>query len=311
MNSGPLDLSRAIAPPSDIAEALRSTRAERGAFGAPLFYFGSVGSTNDLAARLAEAGATEGTTVVTDAQTSGRGRLGRAWFSPDGAGLYASVVIRPDAFPKTGADSFPSARRAGSGSHSISAASGAVIESDPTSAARSLPTLLTLAAGVALADAVREATGLEPEIKWPNDLMCGRRKLAGILAEASGQGTAIEYVVLGFGVNIRPVAYPPDLAGRATSIEAELGRPADRGMVFARTLANLASAREALHRGDVAPLLQRWRRLAPSAVGAAVDWRSPAGPRHGVTAGLDADGALLVEAAGAIERIVSGEITWR
>jgi BirA family biotin operon repressor/biotin-[acetyl-CoA-carboxylase] ligase len=298
LSSGPLDLSRAIAPPSDVAEALRSTRAERGAFGAPLFYFSSLGSTNDLAARLADAGAAEGATVAADAQTSGRGRLGRGWVSPEGAGLYASVVIRPDAAPNMGSDSIPSA-------------SCAETVSDRNPATRSLPTLLTLAAGVALADAVREATGLQTEIKWPNDLMCGRRKLAGILAEGSGQGTGIEYVVLGFGVNLRPAAYPADVARRATSIEAELGRTVDRGLVFARALVNLASAREALRRGDVARLLDRWRRLSPSAIGAAVEWRSPHGPRHAVTAGLDADGALLVELGGATERVVSGEIIWR
>jgi BirA family biotin operon repressor/biotin-[acetyl-CoA-carboxylase] ligase len=299
LSSGPLDLSLAIEPPPEIAEALRSSGADRGAFGAPLFYFASVGSTNDLAARLAEAGATEGTTVATEAQTAGRGRLGRAWCSPDGAGLYVSVVIRPDACPKMGSDTVsPDGRRS-------------EIVSDPMFGAGSLPTMITLAAGVALADAVREATGLHTEIKWPNDLMCGRRKLAGILAEGSSQGTGLDFVVLGFGLNIRSAAYPADVAVRATSVEAELGRPVDRGLVFARALANLASAREALRRGDVVNLLDRWRGLAPSAVGSAVTWPSPAGPRLAVTAGLDVDGALLVEIGGAFERVVSGEIIWR
>ncbi len=89
---------------------------------------------------------------------------------------------------------------------------------------------------MALAEAIRDTTGLQAEIKWPNDLVFERRKLAGILAEASAQGAALDYVVLGFGVNIRAVTYPPDVAQRATSIEAELGRPIDRGLLFARAL---------------------------------------------------------------------------
>jgi BirA family biotin operon repressor/biotin-[acetyl-CoA-carboxylase] ligase len=170
--------------------------------------------------------------------------------------------------------------------------------------------MLTLAAGVALAEAVRETTGLAAEIKWPNDVVCDRRKLAGILAEASAQGVALDYVVLGFGVNIRAVPYPPDVARRATSIEAELGRPIDRGLLLARALSGLAACRAALREGGSAGVLDRWRRLSPSAVGAPVEWRGPSGPQAGRTAGLDADGALLVECDGAVERVVAGEIIW-
>src|SRR6185436_9792131 len=111
-------------------------------------------STNDVAAHLAELGANEGTIVAADAQTAGRGRLGRSWFSPPGAGLYVSIVLRPSGdLSKTGN---PSA-------------------------------LLTLASGVAIAEGVGASTGLPVEIKWPNDVMIGRRKLAGILAEATAR----------------------------------------------------------------------------------------------------------------------------
>jgi BirA family biotin operon repressor/biotin-[acetyl-CoA-carboxylase] ligase len=170
--------------------------------------------------------------------------------------------------------------------------------------------MLTLAAGVALAEAVRETTGLAAEIKWPNDLVYERRKLAGILAEASAQGAALDYVVLGFGVNIRAVTFPPDVARRATSIEAELGRPVDRGLLFARALSRLSACRAALREGDAAGVLDRWRRLSPSAVGSPVEWRGPDGTQAGRTAGLGADGALLVERDGVVERVVAGEIIW-
>jgi BirA family biotin operon repressor/biotin-[acetyl-CoA-carboxylase] ligase len=279
LSSGYSDLSSAIAPPADVAEALASTSAGRGAFGSPLFYFSTIASTNDLAARLAGSGAGEGTTVTAEAQTAGRGRLGRTWFSPQGAGLYVSVVIRPDAVPGQ-APALP------------------------------LPAMLTLAAGVALAEAVRETTGLPAEIKWPNDLVYQRRKLAGILAEGSAQGAALDYVVLGFGVNIRAVTYPPDVAHRATSIEAELGRPIDRGLLLAGALSRLSACRAALRQGDVAGVLDRWRRLSPSAAGSPVEWHGPGGTRAGRTAGLGPDGALLVERDGVVERVVAGEIIW-
>ena len=285
MNSDPSDLSQAVAPPGDIADALDASRAARGAFGTPLFYFPAIGSTNDVAARLAGSGAPEGTTVVAETQTAGRGRLGRTWFSPQGAGLYVSIVIRPDADAVT---------------------AGAA----PRGPAPTLPAVLTLAAGVALAEAIAETTGLEAEIKWPNDLVYQRRKLAGILAEASAQGSVLDYVVLGFGVNIRAVTYPSEVVRRATSIEAELGRPIDRGLLLARALVGLSACRESLRRGEIAGVLARWRRLSPSAVGSRVEWRASDGARAGRTAGLDADGALLVECDGRVERVVAGEVIW-
>ena len=285
MSSDPSDLFRAVDPPSDIADALAASRDRRGGFGAPLFYFPAIGSTNDVAARLAGGGAPEGTTVTAETQTAGRGRLGRTWFSPPGAGLYVSIVIRPDAGSRAGP--------------------GGTVAAGP-----GLPAVLTLASGVALAEAIRETTGLPAEIKWPNDLVHARRKIAGILAEASAQGPELEYVIIGFGVNIRPVAYPPDVGRRATSIEAELGRPVDRGLLFARALERMSASREALRAGDIARVLDRWRRMSPSAVGARVEWRAPGGAVTGRTAGLDADGALLVERGGRIERVVAGEVVW-
>lgn len=285
MSSDPSDLFQAVEAPPDVADALAASRDRRGGFGAPLFYFPTIGSTNDVASRLAAGGAPEGTTVAAEAQTSGRGRLGRTWFSPPGAGLYVSIVIRPDIGGRAGLAAGPAS-------------------------ATGLPAVVTLAAGVALAEAIRDTTGLRAEIKWPNDLVFERRKLAGILAEASAQGAALEYVVLGFGVNIRAVTYPPDVAQRATSIEAELGRPIDRGLLFARALEYLSAGREALRSGEIGGVLGRWRRMSPSAAGARVEWRAPGGTVRGRTAGLAGDGALLVEREGRVERVVAGEIIW-
>jgi BirA family biotin operon repressor/biotin-[acetyl-CoA-carboxylase] ligase len=237
-----------------------------------LHFYPSVGSTNDIANRLALDNAPEGTTVVAEAQTAGRGRLGRVWFSPPGAGLYASVVLRPG-----------SARSA---------------------------SLCTLAAGVAMAQALGGVTGLDALIKWPNDLMIGPRKLCGILAEASTSQGSIQHVVVGFGINLRTAAYPADFADRATSIETELGRPLDRGIVLAAVLEALAARFADLRALRFDAILNRWRSLAPSSVGSIVEWSGPGGLRRGTTVGIDGEGALLVDVRGGIERIVAGEVRW-
>jgi BirA family biotin operon repressor/biotin-[acetyl-CoA-carboxylase] ligase len=165
---------------------------------------------------------------------------------------------------------------------------------------------LTLAAGVAIAEAVEAATGLAVDLKWPNDLFVGRRKLAGILAESP----AVNAVVLGYGINVGPMAYPPALADRATSLESELGRAIDRHQLFAETLAALARRYEDLLDGRFDAILDAWRRRAPAATGARVSWTTDSGERAGTTQGVDDHGALLVRAGESVERIVAGAITW-
>ena len=221
-----------------------AARAEAlGPFARHSQYYPCITSTNDVAARLADAGAAEGTWVVADEQTAGRGRRGRTWVSPPGAGLYLSVIFRP----LTGACR---AARAG------------------RSRSRSL---LTLMAGVAAAQGVRAATGLAPGLKWPNDLVIEPpgersgfsrfRKLAGILAEASASGGELQSVVIGIGINLTSAAYPPDVEARATSIEGELGRPVERAAVLVEVLAALAAWRRALNDGRQRELLDTWRAL--------------------------------------------------
>ena len=229
-------------------------------------------STNDVASTLAE-----GAVVVADEQTAGRGRRGRLWFSPPRSGLYVSVVLAP-------------ARSA-----------------DPMRAT----TLLTLAAGVGIAEGIEAAAPLRVDLKWPNDLYVGRRKLGGILAEAATSGGPVSRVVLGFGVNVSSAAYPPDVADRATSLETEAGRPIDREPVLQASLAALARRYDDLLAGRFGDILDAWRRRAPNAANARVTWMSGAGPVDGVTAGIDEDGALLIRIGDRAERIVAGEIVWK
>ena len=229
---------------------------------------------------------------MADTQTAGRGRRGRRWFSPPGAGLYVSVVLDPGR-----------ARQ----------------EPDRALA------LLTLAAGVALADAVYRTTGLAPDIKWPNDLLIGRRKLAGILAEGITSGPVTEVrrkpdatlvdarvtrVVLGYGINVTSTAYPPELGDRATSLESELGRSVDRAALCAETIASLAARYDDLLAGRFDAILDAWHASASGSRGARVQWETPEGSQSGTTAGVDDRGALLVRVGARVERLVAGEVVW-
>jgi BirA family biotin operon repressor/biotin-[acetyl-CoA-carboxylase] ligase len=166
--------------------------------------------------------------------------------------------------------------------------------------------LTTLAAGVALAEGVAAATGLQVDLKWPNDLHVSRRKLAGILAEGAPDGA----IVLGYGINVAATAFPPELGDRATSLESELGRAVDRPTVLVETLAALSRRYEDLLAGRFDAILDAWRRHAPAASGARVSWATNAGTQSGITAGIDETGALLVKTADGVERIVAGEVMW-
>ena len=223
-------------------------------------------STMDVASKLVAEGARHGTVVVADEQTAGRGRRGSTWQSPPGAGLYLSLIARQP---------------------------GANLS------------LVTLAAGVAVREGIEAATGLKADLKWPNDLIIDRHKLAGILAEGIAVGTPAQAVVIGVGINLQPAAYPPEVSARATSIEGELGRPIDRELVLSSVLGALWDRLALLERspGDI---LQAWRAASPSANGTRVEWDG----RHGVTAGIDTTGALLVQTADRVERIIAGELRW-
>jgi len=284
----PDDLSASQEIPADVREELSRHAPRLGPFGRRVHWFVTASSTNDIAARLAEAGAEPGTLVVAEGQTSGRGRMGRVWFSPPGAGLYASIVLRPVVWR-------------------AATTQAAIFQPAP---AQEPSALLTIAAGVALAEGIQVSTGLPTEIKWPNDLLLSKRKLAGILAEAAAQAGQIEFVILGFGVNLRPAAYPPELAGRATSIEAELDRPVDRAMILAEILSALSSRCTDLQQGRFDAILSAWRARAVSLRGALVEWDSPRGVQRGRAEDIDAAGALLVRVSGRTERLVAGEVRW-
>ena len=190
-----------------------------------------------------------------------------------------------------------------------------------SSVIRGLPSaLVTLMAGVAVVEGVRAATGLQVELKWPNDVVLptpepqgGRPqlvKLGGILTETSWLGGVADAIIVGIGINLARSEYPEALAATASSLEAERGAPVDRAAVLVESLAALTYWRDVLTAGDTNRLLARWRALAPSSKGAVVTWNHEGRRRQGTTAGIDADGALRVRCEGALQRVVAGELTW-
>jgi BirA family biotin operon repressor/biotin-[acetyl-CoA-carboxylase] ligase len=275
----PDDLRDSYEVPADVRSELERVADRLGVFARRVHWLTSTSSTNDVAAHLADLGADEGTVVVAEAQAAGRGRLGRVWVSPPGAGLYVSMILRPSA-------DLALSRKV-----------------NPTA-------LLTLASGVAITEAVRASTGLPAEIKWPNDVMIGRRKLAGILAEAAAQGGALQHIVLGFGVNLQRAAYPLELADRATSLEAETGRPADRAMILVEILAAIVARYADLRAGRFDAILSAWRLLAPSLPSSWVEWDSAGGVMRGRAEDVDDQGALLVRVGDHVERVIAGEVRW-
>lgn len=259
-------------PPVDLRRALDAAATRLGGFAGGLRFAETIGSTNDAVQQLAAAGAPEGTSVLADEQTSGRGRRGHSWSSPAGAGLYLSVLLRGEA---------------------LTAAPG-----------RS-----TLGAGVASATAIATATGLAATLKWPNDLVVGDawRKLGGILCEAQGR----DALVVGIGINLTPAAHPPEVAERAVSIEGELGRAVDRDALVVELLVSLRELAHMIRDGRGAEVLSAWRALgAPGWRGAPVRWQDGGATVHGVCRDVDEEGALIVDRGGRLERVIAGEVVW-
>jgi BirA family biotin operon repressor/biotin-[acetyl-CoA-carboxylase] ligase len=264
-----------LALPREFAEPLQRAAGELAPLGTRVIWHPETQSTNADAMALAEAGAAEGCVVIADMQTAGRGRMGRSWSSPAGAGIYASVLLRPE----------PRVAR-----------------------------MLTIAAGVAIADAIEAAAGISPVLKWPNDVYLGGgppagRKVAGILAEA-GYAAGESWVVLGFGINVLPAAFSRELIAHATSLESELGRSVDRGELLAACLVRLAARYMELRAGRSADVARAWRRRASVTFGRPVEWDDGGALTSGVVRNIDDEGALIVDTPAGVARVLSGELRW-
>lgn len=240
-----------------------------------LHYFSSIDSTNNAAKKLAAEGAPEGTVLIADLQTGGRGRMGRSFHSPAGCGIYMSVILRPRC---------------------------------PANQLLHL----TCAVAVAAADAIESAAGLRPGIKWTNDLVVQRRKLGGILTELSlGKDGLVDYAVLGIGINCcqKTEDFPEEIRDIATSLQLCTGKPVDRAAVAAALLTSLEGMNRTLTNPE--SMLPRYRTDCIT-IGQAISILRGDEVRYGTALDVDDQGALVVRFDdGHVEGVNSGEVSVR
>ena len=238
-------------------------------------YFPSIHSTNTLAMKEADEGEADGTVYLADEQTAGRGRGDHGWHSAPGSGLYVSVLLRPLLAP---ADVL----------------------------------WLSLAVGLAVHSAVKQVTTLEPDIRWPNDLLFGRKKFGGILTELNAEVTRVRHAVVGIGINVHQERFPAELSPIATSLAIESGRHWSRQdllMALLHAVHREVDALTASRNLDVAAasILERLGRCSSWVRGKQVTVEEDGG-YSGVTEGLDARGFLRVRTADGVRTVFSGGV---
>ncbi len=242
-------------------------------WGQSVHYLESVDSTNTYAKLLAKNGAKDGTVVIADQQTGGRGRLGRSFSSPAGLGLYFSLILRPNCRPEQLMH-------------------------------------LTCAAGVAAAEAVEKAFGFAPQIKWTNDLVMGKKKLGGILTELSVDARGlVDYAIVGIGINCRHTRqdFPVELQDMACSASMVTGKDCPPALLAAR----LTEALFAVKNQSKAAILAAFRRSCIT-IGQEISLLRGDSVRHGTAVDVDPDGGLVVKFVdGATETVTSGEVSIR
>jgi BirA family biotin operon repressor/biotin-[acetyl-CoA-carboxylase] ligase len=264
---------RLVSRPSRLSLAELTARLRTRTFGRRLQLLDSVPSTQDELRRLAEEGAPEGTVVLAEQQTKGRGRMGRVWISPPGKGVWMSLLLRP-AIP------LPQAPQ------------------------------LTLLAAVALTRAIRSVVPLDIGIKWPNDLLVDGRKISGILLESAAEDERLRYVVVGIGVsvNLEEADYPPELRDRAVSLRMAAGKPIDRTAIVVAALEEFERFYELYKEQGFAPIRSLWEARCVT-LNRPVSLQTSHGLVEGVPRGLDPLGGLIVELPdGKREVVYSGEI---
>ena len=243
-------------------------------FGRTMYILPSTTSTNDIVKDLAQHGAPEGTAVVAEHQTQGRGRHGRSFVSPAGVGIYVSLLVRP----QTDTHRLPQ---------------------------------LTLAIAVATAEALAEYSALPVRLKWPNDVEISGKKVAGILCEAVLHPIASPLVIIGIGINVNTALeqFPPELHQHVTSLALAAGHSWARLPLLALLLAHLERLYRAFQQGDIIPVRQRWLHYGGQMIGRQVRFAPEPSAGVGTVVDLDEDGALLVQDVdGSQHRLVAGEV---
>ena len=248
-------------------------RLQTDLMGREIHHFAEVSSTNDVAKELATNGAEEGTVVISETQTLGRGRLGREWASPEG-GIWFSIILRPEVEPKDASK-------------------------------------LTFVGAVAVARVIREMFNLRAEVKWPNDVLIGGKKVCGILTETSTKGDALNFVVVGVGINANASlnSFPESLRNSLTSLKEELKEEIERERFLRALLEELEHYYTMFMRKNFDLILEEWRNLA-GFLGQYVEVLSFDEKITGRAVDVDQNGALIIKLRnGTVKKVMSGDVT--
>ena len=256
------------------ADDLLSRLGSTRVIGRDIRVFQETTSTNDVVEKLAHDGVKEGVVVFAESQTRGRGRMGRKWISPPGKGLWFSVLLRPNFHPQEA-------------------------------------TRLTIASATALRRAIVALTGLQPEIKWPNDLLIWGKKVAGILTELSAELDRVRHVILGIGVDVNPVPsdFPEAVRSIATSLKIASGRHVSRAELAVAILREFDHDYARVCSGQFASLADEWEEHCTT-LGRQVSIRLGQREVRGCAESLSPEGELLVRTEhGHLERVVGGDVS--
>jgi BirA family transcriptional regulator, biotin operon repressor / biotin---[acetyl-CoA-carboxylase] ligase len=259
--------------PDVLTPDLLRKRLKGNLFGKRVFHFFKIDSTNRVAMELGYAGEPEGTVVMAEAQTAGRGRSGRSWHSERGTGLYFTILLRPRLAPAQAP-------------------------------------LLTMLAGVSAHTAIAAQTGLVPELKWPNDLLLNGKKLGGILTEMHAEPSQVRFVIVGIGINVNQEKFPAELSSMATSIRKESGRASYRLELLVRLLVQFESDYNRFLREGPSFVVDRFERVSSFANGRRVRVDTGVETYLGTTSGLSPEGLLLVARdSGSLVTVIAGDVT--
>jgi BirA family biotin operon repressor/biotin-[acetyl-CoA-carboxylase] ligase len=243
-------------------------------FGQKVYYYSETGSTNDVAFSLGLDGASEGTVVIADSQNKGKGRMQRVWHSPPGANIYTSVILRPKI---------------------------------QLSKASQIPIM----AGVAVADTLNKYCPDKVCLKWPNDVLIDGKKVCGILAQIKMSENAIDFIVLGIGINVNLnyEQFPQDIKDIATSLSIETGRNISRQELIISLYENMTKCYKQLVQKGFHPIKERWLSLTPM-TGQMIQVMFKSEKTEGKAAGIDDDGSLILLTDGNKKvKVSAGDVT--
>jgi BirA family biotin operon repressor/biotin-[acetyl-CoA-carboxylase] ligase len=259
--------------PDILAPTLLHRRLHPGPLGKRIHHFFKIDSTNSVAMTLGERAEPHGTVVIAEEQTAGRGRAGHAWHSEKTSGIYMTVLLRPPISPQQAP-------------------------------------LITLVAGLAVREAILEQTGLVPDLRWPNDLLFGRKKFCGILTEMNAEQDQIHFVAVGIGINVNHDRIPSELSKIATSLRIETQRSQSRIEIVVKLLRHLDSYYNRFVAEGPEAIVSRFSEVSSYARGKRVRIETASETYNGTTAGLEPGGLLRVEREdGRILPVIAGTLS--